>query len=369
MKIKKILQKIFKNFFRLVFKKIYGQPKLLDNISKLDISKHHIENIEINKQQFKVDKKIYEIDNAVIFTDLVEHVAIIKDNFLVPEISYQQINGELKNVNYNKVLFNGTNRLKKKIKGSILSLVQGASGNNYFHFLFDIIPKIILLEKKDYLKKIDFFFLPDVQNWQITILSKFGISKNQLINSKNFRHLEAEKVIALDHMWYSKGFVQEEIKNIPNWIIFALREKFLNNSKKFNSSERVYIDRSDSLFSHCKLINNNEVKEFLSKHNFKSYQISKLNFFEQIYLFNNAKIIIGPHGAAFSNIIFSKRGLKLYEIIPKNHKSIKCKKISNLLNFDYNRIELNLIKNQTKNKKGDMEISILYLEKILLSGL
>ena len=110
---------------------------------------------------------------------------------------------------------------------------------------------------------------------------------------------------------------------------------------------------------------NKEIIDFLSKNNVTSYQVSKLNFFEQVYLFKNAKIIIGPHGAAFSNIIFSNPGLKIIELIPKNHPSIKCKEFSDLLGFEYTRVNLDLINNQHKDKKGDMKISIPHLSKIL----
>ena len=105
--------------------------------------------------------------------------------------------------------------------------------------------------------------------------------------------------------------------------------------------------------------------DYLSKNDFKSYQISKLDFFEQIYLFKNAKIIIGPHGAAFTNIIFSNPGLKIVELIPRTHSSIKCEKFSNLLNFNYTRVNLDLIEDLDKNEIGDMKISILNLEEIL----
>ena len=36
----------------------------------------------------------------------------------------------------------------KKFSGTVLNLAQGGSGNNYFHFFFDIIPKIYLIQKK-----------------------------------------------------------------------------------------------------------------------------------------------------------------------------------------------------------------------------
>jgi hypothetical protein len=359
--LKKKLQFLFKNFFYYIFKKFYGLPKYPKDITNLKLIKKKFSEIDVYDQIYKIDKNIYEIPKGRVFTDTVEHVAIIAEDIIVPNISYQQIEGELKDVEYNKVLLSGTNRVKKKIRGKVLSLIQGASGNNYFHFLFDIVSKLILLDKNDLLKQIDYFLVPDMQNWQLQILSNFGISKKKLLNSKKIRHLEADIIFALDHIWYNKGFVQEEIKNIPKWVIFSLIEKFLSCSKKFKSSERIFIDRSDSIYNHCKLINNIEIINFLEKYNFKSYQVSKLNFFEQIYLFNNAKIIIGPHGAAFTNIIFSKKGLRLVELIPKNHKSIKCRRFSKILNFDYKRVELDTI----INPNGDMKISIIELEKIL----
>jgi len=365
MKLKKIFQNLFKKIFQKLFRIIYGKIKVLDDNHKYFLKKNKIDKININGKNYEVDKNVYEIENARVYTDLVEHVAIIKDNFIIPKISYQQINNELKDSSCNKVLISGTNRFKKKIKGNILSLLQGSSGNNYFHFLFDIIPKIILLEKKNLLKDINLFLLPNIKNWQITILSSFGIEEKQLLNSSSYRHVEAEKIYAVDHPWYMRGFVNYEIRNMPEWVVLSLREKFLKYSKKIPIADKIFIDRSDSIYDHCKLTNNKEIIDFLSEKNFKTYQVSKLNFFEQVYLFNNAKIIVGPHGAAFSNIIFSNPGLKIIELIPKNHPSIKCKKFSDLLGFEYTRVNLDLVDNQNKDKTGDMKISIPQLSEIL----
>ena len=153
-------------------------------------------------------------------------------------------------------------------------------------------------------------------------------------------------------------------KNIPEWIIYFLRNKFINTSKKIECSKKIFIDRSDSKFNHCKLVNNIEVIEYLKSKGFESYKMSELDFFEQIYLFSNADIIVGPHGAAFSNIIFSKKGMNLIELIPNNHPSIKCKKISKILNLNYKKIELQYILNK-KSENGDIKIEINQLEKLI----
>ena len=367
MTIKKILQKKFKNFFQFLFHLLYGKVKMISKNDKIELKKTELQKIIINQKEYNTNYNIYEIPNARIYTDLVEHVAIIKHNYILPDISYQQINGELKDISFNKVIKKGTTRIKKKFNGSLLSLVQGASGNNYFHFLFDIIIKIKLVETKYSLNEINYFYMPGKFEWQKKILSIFKIKENQLIDSRRYRHVTADRIIALNHPWYNKGNVQNEISNIPDWIIFYLRNKFLEFSKKFDCSDKIFIDRSDSNYNHCKIVNNQEVIDFLKKKGFESYQISKLNFFEQIYLFNNAKIIIGPHGAAFSNIIFSKPGLKLIELIPKDHPSIKCEKISNLLKFDYKKIKLDKEINDNINMNGDIRIDISDLNKIIQS--
>ncbi len=365
MTIRKILQNKFKNFFQILFEILYGKiiiPKDLKNIS---FKKIRVSKISINKKNYNLDNNIYRITNGRIFTDLEENVAIIKDNCIIPEISYQQVKGELKDVNYNRVIYKGTNRIQKKINGKIFCLVQGGSGNNYFHFLFDIITKLKIYQEKFSLNEIDYFYVPGVKTWQKKILSLFEIYEDRLIDSSNYRHLKGTEIIAVDHPWYKKGFVQQEIQNLPEWIIFFLRDKFLKLKKKFKVSKKIFIDRSDSVYSHCKLINNQKVIEYLETKGFKSYQVSKLDFFEQIYLFENAEIIISPHGAALTNIIFSSQNLKLFELIPNNHGSIKCEKISKFLNFSYTRICLDPIK--SFNPEGDMKIEINKLEEILQS--
>ena len=191
----------------------------------------------------------------------------------------------------------------------------------------------------------------------------FEINEDRLIDSNNFRHIKGSEIIAIDHPWYKKGFVQQEIKNLPEWSIFFLREKFLKYRKEFNAPKKIFIDRSDSLYNRCKLINNQKVINFLETKGFKSYQVSKLDFFEQIYLFENADIIISPHGAALTNIIFSKSKLKLFELIPSNHGSVKCERLSKFLNFKYNKIILEPKK--LINKEGDIQIEISQLEQII----
>ena len=97
---------------------------------------------------------------------------------------------------------------------------------------------------------------------------------------------------------------------------------------------------------------------------FSIHRTGQMSFFEQIYLFNNAKIIVGAHGAAFTNLIFCKPKTKVIEIIPKSHPSTVNKKISKVKNLNYFRF---LTKELKENEKinGDIIVNTNTLKKIL----
>ena len=70
-----------------------------------------------------------------------------------------------------------------------------------------------------------------------------------------------------------------------------------------------------------------------------------------MFLFKNASVIIGAHGAAFSNIIFCKPNTTIIEIMPVNHYNKKCQMISKILKLRYFRIV---------TKKNDSDIYFRY---------
>tara|TARA_B100001964_G_scaffold236498_1_gene298303 strand:+ start:275 stop:1387 length:1113 start_codon:yes stop_codon:yes gene_type:complete len=366
-KLKKKIQFCFKKFFQLVFLLIYGKINYQKdaNISN-NIIKRKIENIHSDIKDSK-SYFSYKIKNGRVYTDYVEHVAIIDGNTLINETSYQQVSGELKNVKENIVLTKGTPRIKKKIKGRVLSLIQGASGNkNYFHWLCDILPKIKLCSEHYPLKEIDFFYAPSLQDFQKQTLSILNIDENKILNSDTNRHIEARELITVDHPWYHKGFILNEVEFLPAWIIHWLRDVYLNYAKQFDNNEKIYIDRTESEFKHCQIQNDKEVFVFLKEKGFSKYRTGELSFLEQIYLFNNAKFIIGAHGAAFTNLAFCKPNTNIIEIKPFTHPNNVNKRISQINNLNYKLIKTKEL-NENQKKFGDIYLPIETLKQCITS--
>jgi len=65
--------------------------------------------------------------------------------------------------NENIVFRKGTPRLLRKLNGNILSLLTGGGGNNnYWHWLYDVLPRLALYSKHSDLEKIDYFLFPSI---------------------------------------------------------------------------------------------------------------------------------------------------------------------------------------------------------------
>ena len=110
-----------------------------------------------------------------------------------------------------------------------------------------------------------------------------------------------------------------------------------NSKQKFKN--KIFLDRSKSKYNHCQINNLNDIKNLVLRKNFRLCKPEYLSFKKQINLFKSSSVVIGAHGAAFSNIIFCKPGTKIIEIIPADHPNKKCERISKILKLKYFRIE------------------------------
>jgi capsular polysaccharide biosynthesis protein len=352
--IKKKLRAIYKKIFIKIFLYYYGSIKL----SNKKIKKYKII-IKYKNKNFI--NNIYNIKNLRIFTDNLYNVSFIKDNSLIKNISNQQhASGYYLSPRSNKVLTTGTPKIKRKFKGKVLSLIQGASGNNYYHWLYDILPKLYLahINKKMFF---NYYYFPEIKNpYQKETLKFLKIDENKIIDSGQFKHIQVEDLYIAEHPYYKKGSWSKKFNYLPEWIIYFLRKNFLKHKKKFKCNKKIFIDRSDTNNQHNQITNNNYLISFLKKEGFKSYRLSELSFSQQIYLFYNAKIIIGPHGAGFANICFCKKNTKIIDLKSQHFKKINLyKRISKINKIKY----LEIINHSNKQKK--MTVNIKMIKKIL----
>lgn len=354
------LKKLYKSVVKCFFFIKYGKIKKILNFSnQLEIIKFKVE---------KKNYKIYKIINCRIFTDSVHDLAFIINNKILKEPSFQLRNLINSNIKNNIVLSSGTPRFLKKIKGPILCLLTGGAGNNnYWHWMYDVLPRIALIEKKYNLKFFRKILIPnDIYSFQKETLKLLKLEK-KILSSKKFKHIKTNCVISTNHPWQHSLSAHKDIGNVPKWISIWLKKKFLIHKSNKKFYEKIYIDRSDSKFHKIKqrqIINEKEIINFLTKKNFKIIKLTSFSFIEQMSIFNSAKIIVGNHGAGFTNLIFCKKKTKIIEFIDKNTSKV-IKKISNDMNLNYKSIIGKRINKDLKNQNNNLKISIKKLSKLL----
>ena len=351
------MKKLYKLLVSKFFKISYGSIKSVHNKSKSFLLKSIINE---NKKYI-----IYKIPNCRIYTTTIHDAAYLKDNKIIKDMSFQIRKNVNANIKKNIVFSIGTPKMLKKINGSVMSLLTGGAGNdNYWHWMYDSISRIGIIEENFNLNDFSFFLVPDTKyKFQIETLKLLGIDKKS-ISSKKYKHIFASSVTATNHPWQYSKSAHKDIENVPKWITFWLRKKFLKfkSNKKFY--EKIYIDRSDSKFSDRKIINEEKIKKLLIKNKFKILKLSNFSFIEQIGIFNSAKIIVGNHGAGFTNLIFCKKNTKVVEFRDKNTAKI-FNKISKDLGLNYKSILGIRIGKDKQNQNNNLEIPLVKIENLI----
>ncbi len=351
----KILRNYYLRIIKLIFDIIYGKIQFDEkSIVKLNQKSIKLKKDKVNYYEYY----FYSLKKSRLYTDGVQNVAVIKDNIIVDKVSLQLKNLVLVDTKENTILKTGTRKfLQKKVNGRVVSLLQGFSGAfNYAHWLCDILPKLIILNKFISIDSIDRFLIPNYDlNFQKESLNLLNIPKEKIINGNKIRHISADEFIFLEHPYWKNGmdFIQS-INHLPYWAVRSVRDKFIgsaDNKKKF--PEKIFIDRSDSPYIRNQIINYDEVCLELQKAGFTKFKLSGMPFIEQISLFKNAKFIVGAHGAGLANIIFSSPECKLLEFRSPNFDSSQWKIISDINNMKFDYIMSKKIVNQ-----GNADISI-----------
>ena len=326
--LKKKIQHIFKSIGYSIFKLLYG--RIISAIRHTESKKIIVNEISLEDE---IKYKIYKINSCRLYTDTIHDTAFIIDDKIVEGPSFQIRNNNYAKINKNVVFTKGTPYFLKNFNGSVLSLLTGGAGNhNYWHWLFDVLPRIKLFSSIGEMNSVDYFLVPSIkERFQREILAELNIPKNKIISSQFCRHIKANSIIATDHPYVIKGDSSLGIQNIPSWIVTWLNLTFTRNLlfRESDFPKKFYIDRSDSKANTKelrKITNEDEVKEVFINNNYKILNLSNFSFLDQVRLFYNAECIVGLHGAGFANLVFSKKNTKVLEFRPDSSGLI----ISNL---------------------------------------
>jgi hypothetical protein len=187
---------------------------------------------------------------------------------------------------------------------SKVAVVTTEGSNTYYHWLFDILPRIFLLEKSGLMDEIETFVFPELKyDFQKESLLKIGFPSDKILEIKPNEYLEAKEMIVPS--------LPSKLGTVNKWSLDFLQSRLGELSSK-KENNKIYISRKYT--SQRKLLNEDQIINYLKSEGYLIVFAEELSFEQQITLFANAYVVIAPHGSGLSNIIFCPTGTKVIEL-------------------------------------------------------
>ena len=208
-------------------------------------------------------------------------------------------------------------RKTKRIQEPVLWCLDGFSTGGYYHWITEILPRLWMA--KEYIPETQ-FAIPDY------FFTKWPFSKEffDLLQVKNFLVLDTYHKYLVEQLVLptrpGDPFFRQPIP-VEQGISWLKEAALAKSSKKLG--ERLYISRTKA--NYRKVLNEAEIYPVLEKYGFQVIYSEDYSLSEQISICNNAKILMGLHGAGLTNMVFLPPGSKVIEIRPaKEYHMYNC---------------------------------------------
>lgn len=240
---------------------------------------------------------------------------------------------------------------------SIVNIYQVNGNFNYFHWIND---SLLLLEawhqyKKKYHSE-PYVIVPEQFNAvQKESLELLNIPASKIIEWSgrriNVRQLiihstNRTKMSPMDllhtgsYLWIRKRIEERIESGKPNRTIFISRQH--SNGRRF--------------------VNEIDLRKWLKGYEIEEVFLEELSFLEQLKLFNQSKLIIGSHGAGFTNIFMCNSKTSIVEIFGRPPKRYtEYFRLANQFNIDYQMVYMRW--EELPNQSGPYREINLYFEK------
>jgi cytochrome c-type biogenesis protein CcmH/NrfG len=198
--------------------------------------------------------------------------------------------------------------LKHHIKGTAICLIPPMwATTNYCHWMLETLPRIQLLHLSGIeLDFVDKFILQEVNtSFGRDTLVQLGIPTEKIIKTVEYPYIQADNLII-------PSLLPHPANKGSDWIINFLRTNFLTEkSEEKKPKQRLYIHRNQG---NRGIVNEAELIIFLDKYGFQIVTLESKSVREQALLLSSAEVVIAPHGAGLTNIVFCRPGTKVIEL-------------------------------------------------------
>lgn len=188
-----------------------------------------------------------------------------------------------------------------------LGVLASRGDSNYYHFLMDVLTRIGVLEQVPQVAPPELWYVPQQRRFQHELLDLFGIAPEHRVDADEHPHVRAEVLVV-------PGPPAMTEKN-PPWAVQFLRERLLPAASPAGPAAPVYVTRGPSA-NNRSVTNEDALQALLHERGFLSIDPGAMSVVDQIRFFAAAPVVVAPHGAALTNLMFMSPGSAVVELFP-----------------------------------------------------
>lgn len=240
------------------------------------------------------------------------------------------------------------------------SLIYLSTHNNLNYYHWWAQPGITPLFLQDY------FSLPKPKNMKIAVskpkecqIPSYVMGILDLVQP-NIPRITEYSMASIEMCRFSMQELQTDVVVSPkqmNWVKEKIRPFLIEKSE---TSKKLFISRKNAKTRRC--LNEKLLYADIENEGFLFVELERLSVLDQLQLFFEASVIVGVHGAGFSNIVACRPGTKLVELLPNNDFLNHYYLLSSILGMQHAHI----VGINVEPKSNDFTIEIPSVRELLI---
>jgi capsular polysaccharide biosynthesis protein len=185
--------------------------------------------------------------------------------------------------------------------------LMGHAGGQYHHWMWDELPR--LFSALPHLPAtVRFVVADDIVQIHRDSLQALGITPDRCLAQSAYAETQVER------LWFATPLGHSEHAATAPDIAKKMRAVFVEKlgSRANERKRRVFISRTNARYR--RLLNENELAPDLKRLGFEIVRAEELSFADQVRVFSECSVVLAPHGAGLTNILFAPDGCRVLEI-------------------------------------------------------
>jgi capsular polysaccharide biosynthesis protein len=198
--------------------------------------------------------------------------------------------------------------------------------HNYYHWLIQSLPAIDLGLRHRTHRKVT-LVLSSLRPWQQETLALLGYQDVPRLT------LQVPDTFLLPSAEFSDSLGERMPRIIARAAIATFRRLSEAVPWGRGAAAEIYVARTDA--RNRVAVNEAELIDLLERQGVRIVVPGALSVAEQIAAFRAARLVIGPHGAGMSSIVFCQSGSFIYEMLPRHYPNVAFNRLAQAAGLNY----------------------------------